>query len=296
MTTFLGGPLGTLERRELAVLLRALLDRVPVIVSGDSVQTADLVAEALVSLVPHRREMVFGSDFASHFEHEQVMTSEQSDYDGERILFRAPSCATPDLTQQIVSFRGWVIATNDHDLKRIAGLVKARHGSVLVLDVANQGLKLKPNGNEKSLSQTSFEQRLLEKVVSETEMKIERIARVLRRAAQGKVSERLERSLVDLGHEEEQVRQSLFREQIGAFVHAAWRMLTILSRLRLLEGVGLSSTISDKMLYEAIDYKAAPIDRLLEFIKAEWSEDFSKAVQAGRARSFGDRLEGFWTT
>jgi hypothetical protein len=73
-------------------------------------------------------------------------------------------------------------------------------------------------------------------------------------------------------------------------------MLTILSRLRLLEGVGLSSTISDKMLYEAIDYKAAPIDRLLEFIKAEWSEDFSKAVQAGRARSFGDRLEGFWTT
>jgi hypothetical protein len=49
-------------------------------------------------------------------------------------------------------------------------------------------------------------------------------------------------------------------------------------------------------LYEAIDYKAAPIERLLDFIKAEWSEDFSRSVEGGRARIFGDRLEGFWTT
>jgi hypothetical protein len=296
MTTFLGGPLGTLERRELAVVLRALLDRIPIIVSGDSAEDADLMAEALVSLVPHRREVVFGSDFASHSEHEQMIHHEQSDYDGERILFRAPSCTIPAITQQIRSFGGWVIATNGHNLKRIVGVVEARHRSVVVLNLVNQGVKLKPNGNERSLSQTSFEQKLLEKVVSETEMKIERIARVLRRAARGKVSERLESNLVDLGHEEERVRQSLFREHIGAFVHAAWRMLTILSRLRLLEGVGVSSTISDKILYEAIDYKAAPIERLLDFIKAEWSEDFSRSVEGGRARIFGDRLEGFWTT
>jgi len=295
MTTFLGGPLAALERKELAVVLRALLDRIPVIVSGDSAEAADLVAEALVNLVPHRREVVFGSDFASHSEYEQMMNNEQSNYDEERIVFRAPSCATPTITQQIRSFRGWVIATDEHAMKRIVGAVEARNEPIVVLNVVNQGVALKQNGNQKSLSQTSFEQKLLEKVVSETEMKIERIARVLRRAAQGRVSERLENSLIDLRHEEERVRQSLFREQIEAFVHAAWRMLTILSRLRLLEGVGVSSTISDKILYEAIDYKTAPIQRLLDFIRAEWSEDFSKAVEAGRARSFGDRLEGFWT-
>jgi hypothetical protein len=295
MTVFLGGPLATLERKELAVLLRALLDRIPVIVSGDSDEVADLVAEALVSFVPHRREVVFGSDFASHSEHEQMMNNEQSNYDEERIVFRAPSCATPAMAQQIRSFKGWIIAANEHAVRRIAGAIEARNGPIVVLNVVNQGVVLKPNGNQKGLSQTSFEQKLLEKVVSETEMKIERIARVLRRAAQGKVSERLETSLVDLRHEEERVRQSLFREQIEAFVHAAWRMLTILSRLRLLEGAGVSSTISDKILYEAIDYKAAPIQRLLDFIRAEWSEDFSNVVEAGRARSFGDRLEGFWT-
>ena len=172
MTTFLGGPLATLERKELAVVLRALLDRIPVIVSGDSAEAADLVAEALVNLVPHRREVVFGSDFASHSEYEQMMNNEQSNYDEERIVFRAPSCATPTIAQQIRSFRGWIIATNEHTMKRIAGAIEARNGPIVVLDIVNQGLVLKPNGNQQSLSQTSFEQKLLEKVVSETEMKI----------------------------------------------------------------------------------------------------------------------------
>lgn len=295
MTAFLEGPLAMLERKDLAAVLRALLDRIPVVVSGDSDETADLVAEALINLVPHRREVVFGSDFASQLEHEQMMKNEQSDYDQERVVFRAPSCAAPAVTQQIRSFSGWIIAANEHLVKRITGAIETRNGSVVVLHFTNQGVALKANGNQKNLSQTSFEQKLLEKVVSETEMKIERIARVLRRATQGRVSQRLENGLVDLRHEEERVRQSLFKEQIEAFVHAAWRMLTILSRLRLLEDAGVSSTISDKILYEAIDYKAAPIQRLLDFITAEWSEDFSKTVEAGRARSFGDRLEGFWT-
>jgi hypothetical protein len=296
MTTFLGGPLGTLERKELAVVLRALLDRIPVIVSGDSTEGSDLVAEALVNLVPNRREVVFGSDFASESEHEQMMNNEQSNYDEERLIFRAPSCAAPTMTQQIKSFTGWVIAVPEHLLKRIASAIEALTGCAVILTLTNQVVALKANGNQKSLSHTSFEEKLLEKVFSDTEMKIERIARVLKRAAQGRVSERVQSSVVDLRHEEERVRQSLFKEQIEAFVHAAWRMLTILSRLRLLEGVGVNSAISDKILYEAIDYKAAPIQRLLEFISAEWSEDFSKVVGAGRARTFGDRLEGFWTT
>ena len=296
MKTFLGGALSTLERKDLAVVLRALLDRIPVLVSGDSVEAADGVAEALVNLVPHRREVVFGSDFASHSEHEQMLDNEQNNYDEERIVFRSPSCAMLSVIQQIKSFRGWIIAANEHSTKRVAAVIEANKEPVVVLELVDEGIALKPNGGLKSLSQTAFEQRLLEKVVSETEMRIERIARVLRRAAQGRVSKKLEDSLVDLRHEEERVRQSLFREQIEAFVHAAWRMLTILSRLRLLEGVGVNSTISDKMLYEAIDYKGAPIQRLLDFVKAEWSEDFTNAVEAGRARSFGDRLEGFWTT
>jgi hypothetical protein len=109
------------------------------------------------------------------------------------------------------------------------------------------------------------------------------------------VSERLEKSLVDLNHEEDRVRQSLYKEHIQAFVEAAWRVMIILLRLRLLEGVGVKSVLSDKMLRQAIDYKGASIDRLMEFIKAEWGEDFQTSVQDGAGQKFGDQLEGFWT-
>jgi hypothetical protein len=126
-------------------------------------------------------------------------------------------------------------------------------------------------------------------------MKMERITRILRRAAQGKVSKRLEKSLIDLNHEEERVRQSLYREHIQGFVEAAWRVLIILMRLRLLQGVGVKSTISNKMLQQAIDYKGASIERLMEFIKSEWGEDFHSSVQEGTGQTVGDRLEGFWS-
>jgi hypothetical protein len=49
------------------------------------------------------------------------------------------------------------------------------------------------------------------------------------------------------------------------------------------------------MLQKAVDYKGASVNRLMDFIKAEWGEDFQASVQDGTGQTFGDRLEGFWT-
>lgn len=294
MTKILGGPLETLERKELAIILRGLLDRYPVIVVGDTDESIDFIAESLINLVPHRREVVFGSDFISNSEHEQMIAYEKTDYNGERMVYRAPSSVVLGITQEIRNFKGWVIAAYKTMFDNLIEKIKSQTPSTIILELHNGTLTLKLGGNTKGLTETSFEQKLFEKVMSETQMKIERITRVLKRAAQGKVSERLEKSLTDLQNEEERVRQSLFREQIQAFVHAAWRTLVILLRLRLLEEVGVKSVISDKTLRQAIDYKGASINRLMEFIIAEWGEDFAGAIEGGRKRNFGDRLEGSW--
>lgn len=295
MTKILGGPLETLEQKELAIILRGLLDRYPVIIVGNNGEPIDFIAESLINLVPHRREVVFGSDFISNHEHEQMIAYEKTDYNGERMVYRAPSSVVPGITQEIHNFKGWVISTNKTGFSNLIDKIKSQTHGTIILEVHNGTLTLKLNGNTKCLTKTSFEQKLFEKVMSETQMKIERITRVLKRAAQGKVSKRLESSLTDLQNEEERVRQSLFQEQIQAFVHAAWRTLVILLRLRLLEEVGVKSVISDKTLRQAIDYKAASINRLMEFIKTEWGEDFTGAIEGGRGRSFGDRLEGSWS-
>jgi hypothetical protein len=83
-----------------------------------------------------------------------MMDNEQSNYDEERLIIRAPSSATPTMAQQIRSFKGWVIAASEHVAKRIAGVVEGRNGSMVILDLTNQGAVLKANGNQKSLSQT----------------------------------------------------------------------------------------------------------------------------------------------
>lgn len=295
MNTFLDSGLHTLGRKEQAIVLRSILDRYPVIIYSDSCESSDLIAESLVSFVPHRREMVFGSDFVSNSEHERMIHHEKGDYNGERIIYRAPSSASQLVTDQITDFRGWVIATNQRNVEKIKHTVTQTSSSPIILRFEDDSLKLESNGNLKTVNDTVFEQKLLEKVTSETQTKIERITRILRRAARGKVSERLEKSLIDLKQEEERVRLSLYREHIQAFVEAAWRVMIILMRLRLLQGVGVKSVISDKMLQQAVDYKGATIDRLMEFIKAEWDEDFQSSVQEGAEQTFGDRLEGFWT-
>ena len=295
MSTFLDNGLFTLGRKQLAIVLRTILDRHPIIIYGDLPESVDSVAESLVQLVPHRREMVFGSDFVSYSEHEQMVHHEKGDYNGERMIYRAPSSSAQLVSNQITDYKGWVIATDQVHLEEIKQLLAKSSVLPLTLRFSEGKLKIESNGDSSTFSETNFEHKLLEKVTSETRTKIERITRILKRAAQGKVSERLEKSLVDLNQEEERIRQSLYREHIQAFVEAAWRVMIILLRLRLLQGVGVKSVISDKMLQQAVDYKGATINRLMEFIIAEWGEDFQTSVQDGTGQAFGDRLEGFWT-
>jgi hypothetical protein len=285
----------TLGKKQLAGVLRSVLNRHPIIIYSQSSDSVDSVAESLVKLVPHRREMVFGSDFVSSSEHEQMILHEKGDYNGERMIYRAPSSAAQLVPNQIHDFCGWIIATDCTNLQEIKQSFAQQQTFPITLECSEGKLRLESNGNSDVFSDTSFEMKLLDKVTSETRTRIERITRILKRAAQGKVSERLEKSLVDLNHEEDRVRQSLYKEHIQAFVEAAWRVMIILLRLRLLQGVGVKSVISDKMLRQAIDYKGASIDRLMEFIKAEWGEDFQTSVQDGAGQSFGDQLEGFWT-
>ncbi|TRO54320.1 hypothetical protein E2P64_09290 [Candidatus Bathyarchaeota archaeon] len=295
MSTFLDNGLFTLGRKQLAIVLRTILDRHPIIIYGELSESVDSVAESLVQLVPHRREMVFGSDFVSYSEHEQMVHHEKGDYNGERMIYRAPSSSAQLVSNQITDYKGWVIATDQVHLEDIKQTLAKSSVLPLTLRFSEGKLKIESNGDSSTFSETNFEHKLLEKVTSETRTKIERITRILKRAAQGKVSERLEKSLVDLNQEEERIRQSLYREHIQAFVEAAWRVMIILLRLRLLQGVGVKSVISDKMLQQAVDYKGATINRLMEFIIAEWGEDFQTSVQDGTGQAFGDRLEGFWT-
>ncbi|MFX0169294.1 MAG: hypothetical protein ACFE89_08085 [Candidatus Hodarchaeota archaeon] len=295
MNIFLDGELNTLNRKNLAIVLRSILDRYPVIISSDSPESADMIAEALVKLVPHRREVVFGSDFISNSEHTRMVEHEKSDYNGERMIYRSPSSSMNLVSNEISNFQGWIIVTDSSYFDQVHSNISNNSFSPIILRHREGGLKLESNGGYKSVSKVGFEEKLLEKVTSETRMKMERITRILRRAAQGKVSKRLESSLIDLNNEEERVRQSLYREHIQGFVEAAWRVLIILMRLRLLQGVGVKSTISNKMLQQAIDYKGASIERLMEFIKSEWGEDFENSVQDGTGQSVGDRLEGFWS-
>jgi hypothetical protein len=293
MNTFLDNSLNTLSRKQLAIVLRSVLDRYPVIIHGDSPEILDSIAETLVKFVPHRKEVVFGSDFVSYSEHERMMSHEKSDYNGERIVYRSPSTSTELLCSEINDFQGWIMAIDQKDIEEVKS--NLAQSFPIIMRFVEGVLKIESNGTPKTISNTRFEEKLLEKVTSETGAKMERITRILRRAAHGKVSERLEKSLIDLKHEEERVRLSLYKEHIQGFVEAAWRVMIILMRLRLLQGVGVKSVISDKMLRQAIDYQGSSIERLMDFIKAEWGEDFRSSVQDGAGHQFGDRLEGFWS-
>jgi hypothetical protein len=56
----------------------------------------------------------------------------------------------------------------------------------------------------------------------------------------------------------------------------------------------MNTKIGSKTLLETIDYKDAPIDRIISFINKEWGEDFSLLIENGKKVNALDSMQSLW--
>ncbi|WEU40934.1 MAG: hypothetical protein OdinLCB4_003225 [Candidatus Odinarchaeum yellowstonii] len=290
---------GYVKREDVPLILRCLLDRIPVVIYSDDEKAADELNSLMMRLLPNRWERVFLIDFATLKEYQQILDLETRDIDSTRPVFRATSNTVNHIFEGFNDLRGWVVSAGGslQSFQKLVSYITAYNSTVLTvkfLKTKETSVELIPN-TQSSVFDVAFERSLIESVEAESKSSIERIKRVLKNKVYSSgVSNIFSSTLLNFEAEAEGLKESLFNSQIFLFVNACRRALYLLTRIDLVNEFNIEWFISEKTLLNSIKYNEASASRILDFIKAEWGLDFHKYVRKGAFSALGDIIEGLW--
>lgn len=288
-------------------LLNTLLERMPVIVAGEDIELVDDIAESLTTLCPHRHKLVFWRDFTSEPEILAVWEEEKHNYEVNRTIVCGLSGNLRLAMDRISHFAGWILAVplgstvlgiqvTEKTLQDATSGILRNSTNCGILRVSS------PSSITFSLVKSSdnsldVEKKIVNKILIRKKQSLERIRRLLTKSLRGlDMSEHILGAVLKLDDESEKLTQDVFEEEINNYVHAARRAVTLLSRIRLARELGASTTLTERNLYEAIGWDGGELPDLIQFIRAEWHEDFSDCVKSGALSGLGAWVDSMWGT
>ncbi|MHA1683992.1 MAG: hypothetical protein ACTSUE_23840 [Promethearchaeota archaeon] len=287
-------------KKDYALLLRCLLDRVPIIIGGNDRLFVDEIILQLCNTVEIRKEIVFGTDFLEDYEYDAIIQEENVDYDNPRAIFRAPVNSEDLILERIRNLKGWIIGlcyNGDVDSffeksQRLRAL--STNSLFIKFDDSNNLEFVKIYGDFPNKFNTDLEKRFINITFSQTESSLERINRVIEKKIHNSdLNESILESLIDLSQEEIIIKDNIFKKEVTEFYNAARRGLALLSRLNFLNQFQ-EVKIGKRTFFEAISYSSVNSKRFLEFIKAEWNENFENLLDSRLLTILGDHLDSLW--
>ena len=285
-----------LGKNQFALLLRIILDRVPVVIVGKEHNEIDNLISGLIAMAPHRHEYVFWSDFIENDEYLSLIQEEENDFNIPRNVFCAPPSASKHLFEKIEKFKGWIIGFDvSNGLSKEGVIINFRkfEEKFLIISIEQNNLKFTLFGLDNNLD-LDFEKKILDKAIQKTEIALEKMKRVLKKKIKTPPSNEVMTAIMRFDTEEERIRTNIFVQEIQAFVHAGMRSLAILSRIDLLRELGFNVELSGNTLLQTIDYDEVNPDRIIQLIQSEYGVDFSSCIKSGKIVQVGDRIDGFW--
>ncbi|MHA1321917.1 MAG: hypothetical protein ACTSRL_03905 [Candidatus Helarchaeota archaeon] len=286
-----------LGKNNFALLLRAVLDRLPIIIIGENATEVDNLLNSIVTLAPHHHEYVFWSDFVGEEEYIQLCQEEEDDFNVPRIVFSSPPSASKHLFNRIKKLKSWIIGfdiSNGFSKEKIIDSINEIEKNYLLIHLRVDKVNLKLCGLSNNDLNLKFEKKLIDKSIEKTEIALEKMKRVLKKKIKAPTSSDIMDAIMRFETEEEKITNNIFTQEIQAFIHAGMRSLAILSRIDLLRELGFNIEISGKTLLQTIDYDEVDADRLLQLIQAEYGVNFTACIKHGRIIQVGDRIDGFW--
>jgi hypothetical protein len=291
--------LEVLKAPDAALILYALLDRVPIIVYGNEAVNVDDFVIDLSNLIHFRKEFIFYTDFISMDEFNNLIMNENLDYNSQRIHIRCPSSVALKALNQFEQFNSWIIGIEIPQEKervlQFINSVKKKINYFLSIEFFSNSISIEVVGLNWKLLDLTFERDVLHKISQDTEKSIIKMKRTL----SGKVKtedmdEDLIKTLLDFDIEKEELKQNIFKKEIQNFYSGSKRAFFIFSRLNLLNNIDMNTKIGSKTLLETIDYEDAPIDRIVSFINKEWGEEFSPLIENGKKVNALDSMQSLW--
>ena len=291
--------LDKLKRSYNSVILYCLLERVPVFVLGDDSEKIDNFLIELSELIHFRKDYIFYTDFVSTNEYEDLILNENIDYNYYRAHIRCPCNVSLKALNQFDNFNSWLIGLVIPEQKEkfydIKNLISQKSEKLIFITILSDNISIELKQIDLKSIDLTFEQNIFKKITLDTEKSINKMKRVLTDKITVKdLDNDLVTTLLDFDEEKIELKKNIFKREIQNFYSGSKRAFFILSRLNLLNNVGIYTGIGSKTLFETIDYEETSIERIISFISKEWGESFSNLIENSKKNFLGDKIVSLW--
>jgi hypothetical protein len=291
--------LDTLKRQDASLIFYSLLNRIPIIVFGESSEEINNFLIELSELIPFRKEFVFYTDFIAVSEYDNLIQNENIDYNSERAHIRCPCSVSLKALNQFSIFYSWIIGIEvlkkGENSFKIKQSIKKKIASFLIIKLSSRKISVDLEGINLKEIDLTLEQNLLQKVSQDTEKAIAKMMRVLsEKTKTNEIDKDLMITLLDFESEKKELKKNIIKTELQKFFSASKRAFYILSRLNLLRNIEVNTKIGNKTLLETIDYEEAPLERIISFIDKEWNADFSMVIENGKKINALDSMQSMW--
>ena len=298
MNSWLAETIDGMGKKGFNKLLNALLLRIPIVVLGEHERDVNYFIVNLAKLVPHRQQVIFWTDFVTNQEADLLFENEKQNHDNKRVIILCNSNVMCQALQKISRFDAWAMAfvpKSKDDLMAMMNKLKSCTTTFLVVSLSGEKDQVKVYGRDPFTAGFKFEKKIIAKVIEEANTSITRLSRLItKKVGKTAISKQLLSSVVNFDTEASMIQQDLYEKELSEFVHAARRAFTLLTRLKLVHEFGLKVRIDSQTLLDTIDYDQIVPEKLLQFINAEYGEDFADCLGTGRMSRIGDWIDGMW--
>jgi len=288
-----------LKKSDSSLIFYCLLNRIPIIITGEDSEIIDNYLIDLSELMHFRKEVVFYTDFISNSEYQELLQNETIDYNSQRTQIRSSCDVSGKSLIEIDQFNSWIIGfkleNNKLKLENFIKFIKEKVKVFLNIMIYSKSISINTVGLDLKQLDLTFEQNILQKISRDTEKAIVKMKRVLlEKTKTEKLDKDLIKILLDFEVEKKELKKNILKNEIQKFYSGSKRAFFILSKLNLLNSFEMNVRIGSKSLLEIIDYDEASIRRMVSFIEKEWGEDFSDLFENGKKVNALDSMQSLW--
>ena len=301
----------SLDEEIFGLLIRCVLDRIPIMIVGVDFDYIHRLAVEIAELVEFRKTKYFGIDFNRYAEYDDLMKEEHQIGCYKRYQFICRSDFLNDAFSMIPSFRSWILCheyIGEETLIKELFRMHSKAESFLLIHVSykekNESEQSHGSTNSSKLlfeldfrvkgkqfnKSLAFESGIKRQIEKSIESPRTAIYRLIKQASTVSIA----KSRLSLSEFDRQVRQSLLQQLKGELYNLyteASAVLPILDFLASKQNEG-GIQISDRIPLKLVNKSVASNERILEFMQSEWDKNYALAFLSGNDKL--DLIESLW--
>lgn len=207
------------EIEDVSLLLKCLLDRIPIVIISDQEEIIENLINELISLIPFRNNLIFLSDFIELSDYLEIREYEENDLNSERNVFLCFPNASLKAIETITTFQSWIfgVIIDKNSYANYIKIYNKMYSLVdyfLKLEIDEKSLKTEIVGKSFPSFDLSLEKWIYENAINRTEIEIEKMKRIIsKRTNYRKIPVEEKKSIMNFEIEEKEIKENIIKKK-----------------------------------------------------------------------------------